>query len=60
MEVVYVYNLYIHAYIGGGGYSFFPDRSAESTKFGEGPDFMAEKPIDEEGKLMYLLYNHCS
>lgn len=32
----------------------------QSTKFGEGPDFMVEKPIDEEGKLTYLLYNHCS
>lgn len=59
MEVVYVCDLYIHAYIGGGGY-VFPDRSAESTKLREGPDFMAEKPIDEGGKLMYLLYNHCS
>lgn len=60
MQVVdVVYNLHIHAYIGGGGY-FFPDRSAESTKFGEGPDFMTEKPIDVEGKLMYLFYNHCS
>lgn len=60
MEVVHVYNLHIHAYNRGGGYSFFPDRSAEATKVGEGPDFMIEKPIDEEGKLTYLLYNHSS
>lgn len=47
-----------HAYLD--IYIFFPDRSMESEKLGDGPEFRAGNPADEEGDLTYLLYDHGS